>query len=187
MRTLGSANSSQNFSQHQDNFEWNAGYLMEFGLYAWRPDFSVDRKLKEGAKMLVIARALRRAPRGPGGAAPGASPARSGLARGRAPRSLLGRPGRPLAPHPRPQTFPHPSPPNLSLRPPKVRYFKALPDSVEGVRRAVERMRGLPRPEELAEEAEEARRGLLTGGVLAAGSPASGRRRRHAAALVAAT
>lgn len=26
---------------------------MEFGLYAWRPDLSVDRKLKEGAKMLV--------------------------------------------------------------------------------------------------------------------------------------
>lgn len=36
-----------------DNFEWNAGYLMEFGLYAWRPDGSVDRRLKEGAKMLV--------------------------------------------------------------------------------------------------------------------------------------
>lgn len=36
-----------------DNFEWNAGYLMEFGLYAWRPDGSVDRKLKEGAKALV--------------------------------------------------------------------------------------------------------------------------------------
>lgn len=26
---------------------------MEFGLYAWRPDGSVDRKLKEGAKALV--------------------------------------------------------------------------------------------------------------------------------------
>jgi hypothetical protein len=37
----------------QDNFEWNAGYLMEFGLYAWQPDGSVDRKLKEGAKILV--------------------------------------------------------------------------------------------------------------------------------------
>eukprot|EP00878_Enallax_costatus_P007609 GHUV01007967.1.p1 GENE.GHUV01007967.1~~GHUV01007967.1.p1 ORF type:complete len:378 (+),score=113.54 GHUV01007967.1:966-2099(+) len=36
-----------------DNFEWNAGYLMEFGLYAWSPDGSVDRKLKEGAKALV--------------------------------------------------------------------------------------------------------------------------------------
>eukprot|EP00877_Chromochloris_zofingiensis_P007596 jgi/Chrzof1/308/Cz01g10210.t1 len=36
-----------------DNFEWNAGYLMEFGLYGWRPDGSVDRKLKAGAKMLV--------------------------------------------------------------------------------------------------------------------------------------
>jgi hypothetical protein len=36
-----------------DNFEWNAGYLMEFGLYAWRPDGSVDRKLKEGSKALV--------------------------------------------------------------------------------------------------------------------------------------
>lgn len=36
-----------------DNFEWNAGYLMEFGLYAWQPDGSVDRKLKEGAKTLV--------------------------------------------------------------------------------------------------------------------------------------
>ena len=30
-----------------------AGYLMEFGLYAWQPDGSVDRKLKEGAKTLV--------------------------------------------------------------------------------------------------------------------------------------
>jgi hypothetical protein len=29
------------------------GYLMEFGLYAWQPDGSVDRKLKEGAKTLV--------------------------------------------------------------------------------------------------------------------------------------
>lgn len=38
-----------------DNFEWNAGYLMEFGLYGWRPDGSVDRKLKAGAKMLVSA------------------------------------------------------------------------------------------------------------------------------------
>jgi len=36
-----------------DNFEWNAGYLMEFGLYAWQPDGSVDRVLKEGAKPLV--------------------------------------------------------------------------------------------------------------------------------------
>lgn len=26
---------------------------MEFGLYAWQPDGSVDRKLKEGAKTLV--------------------------------------------------------------------------------------------------------------------------------------
>ena len=26
---------------------------MEFGLYAWKPDGSVDRKLKEGAKALV--------------------------------------------------------------------------------------------------------------------------------------
>lgn len=39
-----------------DNFEWNAGYLMEFGLYAWKPDGSVDRKLKEGAKALVKSR-----------------------------------------------------------------------------------------------------------------------------------
>jgi beta-glucosidase/6-phospho-beta-glucosidase/beta-galactosidase len=38
-----------------DNFEWNAGYLMEFGLYAWRPDGSVDRVLKNGAKPLVRA------------------------------------------------------------------------------------------------------------------------------------
>lgn len=30
-----------------------AGYLMEFGLYAWQPDGSVDRKLKDGAKTLV--------------------------------------------------------------------------------------------------------------------------------------
>ncbi|KIY92514.1 hypothetical protein MNEG_15448 [Monoraphidium neglectum] len=67
-----------------------------------------------------------------------------------------------------------------------VRYFKALPDSVEGVRRAVARMRGLPRPEELAEAAEEALEGLLTGRQLP-GSPASGRRRRHPATVVAAT
>lgn len=26
---------------------------MEFGLYAWRPDGSVDRKLKAGARALV--------------------------------------------------------------------------------------------------------------------------------------
>jgi len=38
-----------------DCFDWNAGYLVEFGLYAWRPDGSVDRVLKEGAKTLVDA------------------------------------------------------------------------------------------------------------------------------------
>lgn len=29
-----------------DNCEWATGYSMKFGLYAWEPDGSVDRKLK---------------------------------------------------------------------------------------------------------------------------------------------
>jgi hypothetical protein len=66
-----------------------------------------------------------------------------------------------------------------------VRYFKSLPDSVEGVRRVVARMRGLPRPEQLQDEAREAREGLLTGQAVGGGS--GGRRRRLAPALAAAT
>jgi hypothetical protein len=33
---------------------------MEFGLYAWKPDGSVDRKLKAGAQMLVRPRGRAR-------------------------------------------------------------------------------------------------------------------------------
>ncbi|GIL72835.1 hypothetical protein Vretifemale_3128 [Volvox reticuliferus] len=32
-----------------DALEWATGYTMKFGLYAWEPDGSVDRKLKEGS------------------------------------------------------------------------------------------------------------------------------------------
>ncbi|KAG2499387.1 hypothetical protein HYH03_002962 [Edaphochlamys debaryana] len=35
-----------------DGFEWATGYSMKFGLYAWEPDGSVDRKLKEGSTSL---------------------------------------------------------------------------------------------------------------------------------------
>ncbi|PNH12078.1 Beta-glucosidase A, partial [Tetrabaena socialis] len=36
-----------------DSMEWATGYTMKFGLYAWEPDGSVDRKLKEGSSALV--------------------------------------------------------------------------------------------------------------------------------------
>ncbi|KAL3135662.1 hypothetical protein ABBQ38_006139 [Trebouxia sp. C0009 RCD-2024] len=36
-----------------DNFEWAEGYTKPFGMYAWRPDGSKDRELKEGAKILI--------------------------------------------------------------------------------------------------------------------------------------
>ena len=36
-----------------DNFEWAAGFTMRFGLYRWEADGSVDRVLREGAKMLI--------------------------------------------------------------------------------------------------------------------------------------
>ncbi|DBB17846.1 TPA: hypothetical protein ACH3X3_002865 [Trebouxia sp. C0006] len=36
-----------------DNFEWAEGYTKPFGMYAWRPDGSKDRELKEGAKIFI--------------------------------------------------------------------------------------------------------------------------------------
>ncbi|KAG2497616.1 hypothetical protein HYH03_004360 [Edaphochlamys debaryana] len=36
-----------------DSLEWCLGYTMKFGLYAWEPDGSVDRVLREGSKALV--------------------------------------------------------------------------------------------------------------------------------------
>jgi hypothetical protein len=90
----------------------------------------------------------------------------------------------PPIPHHHPHPHPHPHPPPTTTTT-QVRYFKSLPDSVEGVRRVVARMRGLPHPEELREEADEARQGLLTGAAVGGGS--GGRRRRHAPALAAAT
>ncbi|KXZ56630.1 hypothetical protein GPECTOR_1g568 [Gonium pectorale] len=37
-----------------DALEWATGYTMKFGLYAWEPDGSVDRKLKEGSMALRL-------------------------------------------------------------------------------------------------------------------------------------
>ena len=35
-----------------DNLEWNMGYTVRFGLYQWEPDGSVDRKIRDGSKVL---------------------------------------------------------------------------------------------------------------------------------------
>lgn len=36
-----------------DNFEWNTGHTMKFGLYEWKADGSVDRRLREGGRLLA--------------------------------------------------------------------------------------------------------------------------------------
>ncbi|MEW5309554.1 MAG: hypothetical protein WDW38_001436 [Sanguina aurantia] len=36
-----------------DCFEWATGYAMKFGLYAWEPDGSKDRMLKDGSRPLI--------------------------------------------------------------------------------------------------------------------------------------
>lgn len=36
-----------------DNFEWNMGYTIKFGLVGWEPDGSRDREIKPSAKMLI--------------------------------------------------------------------------------------------------------------------------------------
>jgi hypothetical protein len=37
-----------------DNFEWNMGYTMKFGIYSWSPgDPSKQRILKEGGRLLA--------------------------------------------------------------------------------------------------------------------------------------
>jgi len=64
----------------------------------------------------------------------------------------------------------------------QIRYFKSLPNTVEGVRRVVSRMKTLPRPEELREEAEEALQGLLSGRQYHT-TPSGRRRRSHAFAV----
>lgn len=38
-----------------DNFEWNFAWELKFGIYEWNPDMGMERKLRKGAEVRLIA------------------------------------------------------------------------------------------------------------------------------------